>query len=161
MSAGAGRGDVRPQVDVGSGPASENGSLSSWPGIAVPSTDRRFARLCPAMTSRAGGQIYWRLFARTLRTGTLCRRSCLGAKPPRTTGASYVRAPAPVESVADVQRHIGPILAPPGETSRTKHSIFVTPSSTVIQVGRLRSSRRGSRCTFVLCSSTIIVAIRH
>jgi hypothetical protein len=53
------------------------------------------------------------------------------------------------------------ILAPLGETSNTKHSRFVIPLSTVIQAGCLCSCRRGSRCTFALGLSTIMMTIRH
>src|ERR1700726_457730 len=53
------------------------------------------------------------------------------------------------------------ILAPPGETSITKHSRFVIPLSTVIQAGRLRTSRRGSRGVFARGLSTVMMSIRR
>jgi len=54
-----------------------------------------------------------------------------------------------------------PILAPPGETSNTKHWRFVIPLSTVIQAGFLGSCRRGSRCTLILGSTTVMMTIRR
>src|SRR6266851_10123987 len=52
-------------------------------------------------------------------------------------------------------------LAPPGETSNTTHSRLVVPLSTVIQPACLCMSRRGSRGTFALGLSTVIMNIRR
>jgi hypothetical protein len=53
------------------------------------------------------------------------------------------------------------IFAPPGETSNTKQSHFVIPSSTASQAGCLCISRRGSRCIFALGFSGAMMTIRR
>ena len=50
--------------------------------------------------------------------------------------------------------------APLGDTSSTKQSRFVMPSSTVIEANCLCSGRRGSRATLSLGSSTDMTIIR-
>ena len=71
-------------------------------------------------------------------------------------GTSANPNPSPTSIAASVM-----ILAPLGETSNTKHSRFVIPLSTVIQAGCLCSCRRGSRGTFALGLSTIMMTIRR
>jgi hypothetical protein len=65
------------------------------------------------------------------------------------------------ELVPYTHRRVRHDFRPPGETSSTRHSRLVIPSSIVNHAGRLRSCRRGSRCIFVLGLSIVMMTIRR